>query len=360
MGSVTRLSPRLRYYPVVRLLARPRFPLHLSAYRSAYPLAKGNRTRSPGVTPRSSIPCRPHTPWCDGWMSSAFAPIVRARPCPIFGRPVRPGVAASATARYFSSCLSDSASRRTPCPPKQYQRWLQVRLNWVRLSPACPFRLLHTFACCGRRGITPAFGYDAPHLSAGGTSTLLIWTLSSTHYAALRRPGLLRAGLRFPSPSPYRCPAACSWPSRPCDRYGRTLESGLRVSMAPVLRRRRGRGLPGYRAVLRPRAEVIHPAGCVVAITLSKTLTPPTLLPSSLRAPWTLRLCTVSRPLSLGPLARAPTLRLLRCRTRRKAHFRPAGLSFGRAGFAPAGRRTGFHAIRVPSRPALPGRFSKV
>jgi len=34
----------------------------------------------------------------------------------------------------------------------------------------------------GQRGITPAFGYDAPHLSAGGTSTLLIWTLPSAHY----------------------------------------------------------------------------------------------------------------------------------------------------------------------------------
>src|ERR1700747_815232 len=35
--------------------------------------------------------------------------------------------------------------RRTPCPPKLLARWLQVRLGRLRLSPACPFRLLHTF-----------------------------------------------------------------------------------------------------------------------------------------------------------------------------------------------------------------------
>jgi len=49
------------------------------------------------------------------------------------------------TARYFSAYPSDPASRRTPCPPKLRERWLQVRLGRLRLSPACPFRLLHTF-----------------------------------------------------------------------------------------------------------------------------------------------------------------------------------------------------------------------
>jgi len=55
------------------------------------------------------------------------------------------GVAPSITARYFSSCPSDSASRRTPCPPGSCKWRLQVRLGCVRLSPSCPFRLLHTF-----------------------------------------------------------------------------------------------------------------------------------------------------------------------------------------------------------------------
>jgi hypothetical protein len=68
------------------------------------------------------------------------------------------------TARYFSSCPSDSTSRWTPCPPESY-------------------RLLS-----GQRGITPAFGYDAPHPSARGTSTLLNNVLLSTHYEPLRLP----------------------------------------------------------------------------------------------------------------------------------------------------------------------------
>jgi hypothetical protein len=40
----------------------------------------------------------------------------------------------------------------------------------------------------GRRGITPAFGYDAPHLSVGGTLTLLNNALLSAHYGPFRRP----------------------------------------------------------------------------------------------------------------------------------------------------------------------------
>src|SRR5450755_1631352 len=35
----------------------------------------------------------------------------------------------------------------------------------------------------GQRGITPAFGYSAPHPSAGGTLTLLSNALLSAHYA---------------------------------------------------------------------------------------------------------------------------------------------------------------------------------
>src|SRR5262249_4374867 len=49
------------------------------------------------------------------------------------------------TARYFSSCPSDSISRWTPCPPKYYKQWLQVRLGCIQLSPLCPFGRLHTF-----------------------------------------------------------------------------------------------------------------------------------------------------------------------------------------------------------------------
>jgi len=40
----------------------------------------------------------------------------------------------------------------------------------------------------GQRGITPAFGYDAPHLGVRGTSTLLSNVLLSTHYEPVRLP----------------------------------------------------------------------------------------------------------------------------------------------------------------------------
>src|SRR5579871_435245 len=70
-------------------------------------------------------------------------------------------------------------------PSGNRKRWLQVRLGCVRLSPSCPFRLLHTFLSPGPRGITPAFGYGAPHPSARGTSTLLNNALLSAQYALL-------------------------------------------------------------------------------------------------------------------------------------------------------------------------------
>jgi len=50
----------------------------------------------------------------------------------------------------------------------------------ARLGFSIPF----TFS--GPRGITPAFGYSAPHSSARGTSTLLSGALLSAHYGAVR------------------------------------------------------------------------------------------------------------------------------------------------------------------------------
>jgi hypothetical protein len=50
----------------------------------------------------------------------------------------------SITARYFSSCPSDSTSRWTPCPPEPTRIGFRSALVCIRLSPSCPFRLLHT------------------------------------------------------------------------------------------------------------------------------------------------------------------------------------------------------------------------
>src|ERR1019366_2084779 len=66
-----------------------------------------------------------------------------------------------------------------------------------------------------------------------------------------------------------------------------------------------------------------------------------------------------SRLLSHGPYPRVPTHRRRGYPRRRKARYRPAGLRFGRAGFAPAGRKfPNFKSFRVlfPFRPAFPGR----
>jgi len=56
----------------------------------------------------------------------------------------------------------------------------------------------------GPRGITPAFGYSAPHSSAEGTSTPMSSMLLSTHYATVRLPtdvhvGRLAHGLLQPA-----------------------------------------------------------------------------------------------------------------------------------------------------------------
>src|ERR1019366_5419584 len=94
----------------------------------------------------------------------------------------------SITARYFSSCPSDSTSRWTPCPPGTASGGFRFALICIRLSPSCPFKLLHTFLSPGPRGITPAFGYGAPHPSARGTSTLLNNALLSAHDGPLGLP----------------------------------------------------------------------------------------------------------------------------------------------------------------------------
>src|SRR5271154_5626472 len=93
-------------------------------------------------------------------MSNAFAPIVRARPIPIFGRPVHQG-----------------------SPPIDYSPILLLKPFGFRIAPDT---LSSDENLVGQRGITPAFGYSAPHPSAEGTSTLLIHALPSAHYGSVR------------------------------------------------------------------------------------------------------------------------------------------------------------------------------
>jgi hypothetical protein len=95
----------------------------------------------------------------------------------------------SITARYFSSCPSDSTSRWTPCPPGVTQEdgsRSALAVSDFRLRARLGFPYLPSLP--GQRGITPAFGYGAPHPSARGTSTLLNNALLSAHYGQLRLP----------------------------------------------------------------------------------------------------------------------------------------------------------------------------
>ena len=41
---------------------------------SLAPAPPGDRASSPGVTHGSSVPCRPQTPWCGGWMRTPSPP----------------------------------------------------------------------------------------------------------------------------------------------------------------------------------------------------------------------------------------------------------------------------------------------
>src|ERR1019366_8028466 len=111
----------------------------------------------------------------------AFVFISQTRPCPTFGRPVHHWVTPLIAARYFSAGPLDSttygghpALRRTV--GDGFRSTLVV--SSFRLRARLGFAIPFSFS--GQRGFTPAFGYDAPHLSVGGTLTLLNLTLLST------------------------------------------------------------------------------------------------------------------------------------------------------------------------------------
>ncbi len=149
---------------------------------------------------------------------NAFATILQARPCPTFGRPVhlrggphrlRPGTSPQAlripprgghpalrspTRAGFRSLLAVS---RFP---------LRARLEFS--IPVSHF---------GQRGITPAFGYDALHPSAGGTQTLTINALPGAHYEPIRLPTSAR---RRAPVLPRATPPTVTKPSDPVGSPG--------------------------------------------------------------------------------------------------------------------------------------------
>ena len=61
-----------------------------------------------------------------------------------------------------------------------------LAVSSFRLRARLGFSIPSLFS--GQRDVNPAFGYGAPHLSAGGTSTLLNNALLSAHYRFVRLP----------------------------------------------------------------------------------------------------------------------------------------------------------------------------
>src|SRR5471030_3310817 len=120
-------------------------------------------------------------------MSSAFVPIVRTRPCPIFGRPVHQGslpfdyspilLLKPFGFRIAPDTLSSGIRRATGSRSVLAVSGFRLRARLDFSIPSCS---------PGQRGITPAFGYSAPHPSAEGTSTPMIHALPSAHYGAVR------------------------------------------------------------------------------------------------------------------------------------------------------------------------------
>jgi hypothetical protein len=168
---------------------RASLAISLSLIGLLTPVPPGDSASPPEVTHYSSVPCHPQTPWCGGVNENAFAFIVQARPCPTFGRPVHLGVAPIDYSPVLLLMPFGFHLTMDTLPSRELQvGGFRFTLICFQLSPSCPVRLLHTSTFSGPRGVTPAFGYSAPHLSVRGTSTLLSNALLSAPYDPLRHP----------------------------------------------------------------------------------------------------------------------------------------------------------------------------
>src|SRR5215469_16604826 len=78
-------------------------------------------------------------------MSNAFASLLQARPGPAFGRPVHLWGSPLDYGPVLLLMPFGFHLTVDTLPSEELQTRLQVHLGCVRLSPSCPFRLLHTF-----------------------------------------------------------------------------------------------------------------------------------------------------------------------------------------------------------------------
>ena len=77
-------------------------------------------------------------------MSNAFASILQARPSPAFGRPVHLWGSPLDYGPVLLLMPFGFHLTVDTLPSRELQARLQVHLGCIRLSPSCPFRLLHT------------------------------------------------------------------------------------------------------------------------------------------------------------------------------------------------------------------------
>src|SRR5215470_16802394 len=115
-------------------------------------------------------------------MRAPSSPALRTRPCPTFGRPVRLGFphrlrpGTSPHALRIPPHGGHPALRSTASSGSRSALAVSSFRLRARLDVSIPS------AFFGQRGITPAFGYGAPHSSARGTLTLLNNALLNAQY----------------------------------------------------------------------------------------------------------------------------------------------------------------------------------
>ena len=199
------------------------------AYRAAYFGATRRHdesSRGHASIFRTVPPANTSVRWVD---KNAFGAIVPPRPCPTFGRPVR----RRGSPHRLRPGTSPHALRIPPRGGHPALRSLPrggsrsaLAVSGFRLRARLGISIPSSHS--GRRGITPAFGYGAPHPSAGGTSTLLIDALPGAHYGSVRLPTSVRhrrASLDFPMRS-----------AAPLDADGRGI-SRFSCRLVPCMRR---------------------------------------------------------------------------------------------------------------------------
>jgi len=178
------------------------------------------------------------------------------------------------------------------------------------------------------------------------------------YYAALRLPGPLQPPLRFPLRATCHGSDASSWPHRACIRERaarRRLVFGSPYD-CPVYRR----GETGVSQVTWPSSSPAPRSTTPPGASPPRPMGATTLLPSGLWKTLGTRDCLFVAIRPAARDARVPTHQRRCCHHRSRARHRPGGLTFGRAGLAPAGRHPNFtessHAP-LSSVQALPGRF---